>query len=215
MDAVYILGNGSLANNDEIKYSVRSLSENMLDLENLFIIGENPDNLPLAKVIIADDSYSSKWQNVFNKTRLACQCPDISDEFLLMNDDFFILQPFLGAEYPFYALKNSNGGSDGMNSFHVHAPIRIKKDWYLNMPLDINSKGTHSPRSFYSNFYKAPPTFCSDFIIQTDAHFSSFDSQIQNKPVFSISNSAMLNPDFVSWLDQLYPTPSRFEFSQK
>lgn len=211
MDVVYILGTGSLCNNEEIRYSLRALEQNMLDMGKLFIIGEDPGFLKDFTHIPARDIYKQKWQNGYSKIRMAASLAEVSDEFLLMNDDFFMLEPFNGAEFPFYALKGSNGGIDGPNSFHIHSPLRIKKEWYLNMPLELEAKGLHSPRTFYCNFYKAPPTFCEDFILRAAPGCRDFEEQIKGRPCFSIGDNAMLYEPFYNWLKERYPDPSKFE----
>jgi hypothetical protein len=215
MDAVYILGSGSLSENEEIKYSIRSLETNMLDLRNIYIIGDDPGFLKDVKYFSMRDASKEKYVNAFSKIKFASSIAELSEEFLLMNDDFFLLQPFTGADWPFYALKGSNGGSCGIHSFHMHCPIRFKKEFYLNLPFDPMSKACKSPRTFYANFYKAPPTFHDDFILRSAEGCRDFDEQIKNWPCFSIGDTAMLYPPFRKWLDVLFPTPSRFENLEK
>lgn len=211
MDAVYILGTGSLSQNEELRYSVRSLARHMLDLRDVYIVGEPADFLPSVIHIPAQDSYPRAWQNALHKTRLACALEQISDEFLLMNDDFFMLSDFLGSEFPFYALKNSDGGPNGRHSFAVHCPIRLKKEWYLKMPISVELSGHRSPRSFYANFFGAPPVFVDDFILRPDTKNTPLDLQLSGRDFFSIDNACMLDRVFVSWLSELYSEPSRFE----
>lgn len=213
MDIVYVLGSGSLANNNELRYSLRSLYENMLDIGKVFIVGDDPGFLPPHMLISAPDSYPEKWKNAYSKIRLMCEFESLSDEFLLMNDDFFMLEPFTGETWPFYALKGSNGGTCGHHSFHIHAPIRFNKEMFLKMPLSIDEKGCRSPRTFYGNFYQAPPSFGGDFVLRVGKAMRDFDVQIKDWPCFSISNSAMLDMDFVEWLDSLYPKPLTIEKS--
>lgn len=211
MDAVYILGSGSLANNLEILYSIRSLEKHMLDLVNIYVIGDEPLNVPGVEHIHAYDRTRDKWVNAYEKVIRACDVPQISEEFLLMNDDFFLTENMLGSEWPFYALKGSNGGSCGPLSFHVHCPVRVKKEWYKNMPFSCDQKACRSPRSFYANFYHAPPKFSDDFVLRVGHGMRPADVQISSWPCFTISDSAMLDPDFVLWLHERYPDPSRFE----
>lgn len=211
MDVVYILGTGSLVNNEEIRLSIRSLESNMKDLRDIYIVGELPDFLQNIKHIPANDGSIYKYINAYHKVLNACKNENISDEFLLMNDDFFMTREFLGAEFPFYALENSNGGACGANSFHIHCPIRIQKEWFQKMPIDLSFKSCKSPRTFYANFYKAPPKFCNDFVVRAGDGCRNFDEQIKNKPLFSISDTAMLYPSFIKWLNKLYPVPSSFE----
>lgn len=211
MDVVYILGSGSLVSNKEIKYSLRALETNMQDIRNVYVIGELVPDLPGVIHIPATDPAKTKWQNAYLKIKKACSLPDLSEEFLLMNDDFFMLEPFIGTEWPFYALKNSNGGVCGQHSFQIHCPIRLNKEWYSKMPFDVHSKGHLSPRTFYANFYKAPPLFCTDFIVRVGKEARNYDEQIKNWPCFSIGDVAMLDPVFSKWLEDMYPVPSRFE----
>lgn len=211
MDAVYILGTGSLAKNEEIRYSIRSLEANMSDLRNVYIVGECPEFLQKVKHIIAGDKSKYKHINAYHKIKIACKIEEVSDEFLLMNDDFFMTKEFVGADFPFYSLENSNGGNCGQHSFHIHCPIRLKKEWFEKMPIDLSFKSCKSPRTFYANFYKAPPKFCNDFVVRGATGCLDFDKQIIKKPCFSISDSTMLYPPFYKWLQELYPVPSRFE----
>lgn len=211
MDAVYILGTGSLVENEEIRYSIRSLVKNMRDLGSIFVIGDCPDFLPGVVHILADDLYDKPWKNMLHKTRLACANPDLSDEFLLMNDDFFMLTPFDGADFSFYAMKNGSGGCNGKESFQIHCPIRFNKDMFLKLPINTEMKGDYSPRSFYSNFYTAPPLFVTDFIIREGVGLPDFTTQIKGRDFFSISNSIMLNSRFQQWLFDLYPERCSFE----
>ena len=211
MDVVYILGSGSLAQNKEIVYSLRSLETNMQDLRNVYVVGEAVPALPGVIHIPAKDLTDKKWKNAFYKIKKACAIPDLSEEFLLMNDDFFMLEPFSGADWPYYALKGSNGGTDGQNSFHIHCPVKLNKEWYSKMPFPHEANGHRSPRTFYCNFHRVPPLFCTDFILRAGPEARDYDLQIKNWPCFSMGDVAMLDSKFNIWLSALYPAPSRFE----
>jgi hypothetical protein len=208
---VYILGTGSLANDEEIRYSVRSLEQNMLDLGRVFVVGEKPGPLPGAAHVPASDVGDRKWQRAYLKIKKACALPDLSADFLLMNDDFFMLEPFHGSEWPFYAVRNGNGGPCGPVDFSIHCPILLNKELYANMPFSADQKGHLSPRTFYGNFYRVPAVPTSDFILRAGAGCRPFDEQVIGWRCFSVSDSAMLDLNFKNWLDSLYPNPSRFE----
>lgn len=211
MDVVYILGTGSLAENQEILYSVRSLCDHMEDLGDIYVVGEKPQNLPGLLHYKFDDCHDEGWKNTYLKVVRACGLENLSEEFLLMNDDFFIRSPLIGESYPFYSVKGSNGGPCGQHSFQIHCPIRLSKEMFLKMPFDINSKACKSWRTFYANFYGAPPNFVDDNIAITGENVEDFDIQTAGLPFFSCSNSAFLNPRFTDWIKTKYPTPSRFE----
>lgn len=211
MDIVYILGSGSLANDEEILFSARSVCKNMLDLGNVYVVGEYPKHLPGAIHIQANDPMPEGWKNVYHKICKACSIEDLSDEFLLFNDDFFMLEPFEGENYPFYALKGTNGGTCGQHSFQVHAPMRLSKELFLKMPFDTNSNACKSFRSFFGNFYGAPAKFIDDPIIRVGANVTNFDEQIAGLPFFSISNQSFLNAEFSDWIRTLYPEACKLE----
>ena len=79
------------------------------------------------------------------------------------------------------------------------------------MPIQPDSAGEYSPRSFYCNFYGAPPKFIEDVILREGEGVPSFDVQSAGKKFFTIGDSIMCDAEFVMWLDQLFPTHSRFE----
>lgn len=211
MDAVYILGKHSQAEDEELRYSLRALCTNMLDLRKVYVVGHLPDFLKDVHHIPCEDNHEKRWKNALEKTRLAATTDGITDEFLLMNDDFFPLEPFEGSDLPFYAVKGGEGGCNGKLDFQVHTPIRFKKDWYAQLPLTLDMSGDWSPRSFYCNFYGAPPTFITDPILRPGTNMPDFDTQSKERNFFSISNGAMCNVEFVTWLHDKYPNASPYE----
>lgn len=205
------MGKGSINQDEELRYSLRALCKNMLDLNKLIVVGHKPDFLTGVQHIACEDNHEKPWKNVLEKTRLASHLPGITDEFLLMNDDFFMDSPFAGAEFPFYAVKGGGGGCDGKYDFKIHCPIRFKCDWYNQLPLTLDMKGDWSPRSFYCNFFGAPPTFKQDTILRHGDNMPSFDDQLADEDFFSISNGTMSDFRFKKWLREKYPEPSKFE----
>ena len=211
MDIVYILGKGSEVEDEELRYSLRSMCINMLDLDRVFVVGEHPLFLKDIYHIPCDDIFEKDWQNALAKTRLASKWPSMTDEFLLMNDDFFANKPFEGKELPFYAVKGGEGGCNGKLDFRIHAPIRLKCDWFNKLPLTPEMKGDWSPRTFYCNFYQAPPTYVANPMITTGDNAPPFQNQIVKYPFFSIKNTAVHSYAFSKWLTDKYPKPCRFE----
>jgi len=211
MDIAYILGNGSLASNEEIRYSLRSIHRHMLDIGKVYVVGEKPEFLRDIKHIACDDTHEEKWKNAFDKVRIACLEDNLSKDFLLMNDDFFANNDFKGDELPYYAIPNIDGGCNGKYHFGIHAPIQINKELYLQIPLNTDLKGDWSPRSFYSNFYRAKPTFTKDFVIRSGEGMSGYDEQVKGAPFYSIDNHTMTVPEFATWVQEKLPEPSPWE----
>lgn len=205
MDIVYILGNGSISNNDELRYSMRSLERYCLDLGNIFVVGEQPEFISDDNHIIAEDKFKKPWQNALHKIRTACADERVSEEFLLMNDDFFAFGEFAASELPFYYNRRGEGGVNGQKDFAVHAPVRIKKEWYLAMPLTPDMNGHYSPRSFYCNFYKAPPTPYRDVVIRLGEGMPSIEAQIGDSLFATIDDVTMTQIEFREFIEDVFP----------
>lgn len=79
------------ATSQELLFSIRSLEN--IKHDKLVFVGGYPNNIKRNSAIhIQNRQTGTKWQNSKNNIRAACQDIRLSDDFILMNDDFFILQ---------------------------------------------------------------------------------------------------------------------------
>lgn len=107
MDVVFPLGNGSIWENNEIRYSVRSVLKNFKDCGRIFIVGEKPtffdwSNPRLVHLPCTDSYIRNKDGNLIRKVLLACK-NGVSDEFVRMSDDQVFLKPTQATDIkPFY-----------------------------------------------------------------------------------------------------------------
>lgn len=95
MDIVYVIGDGSKWNNNEIRYSLRSVEKYMHNVGNVYIIGADPGFLWNVIYEPYPDIFppSNAAGNVASKLLHACSLPGLSDNFLFFNDDFIVLRP--------------------------------------------------------------------------------------------------------------------------
>lgn len=205
MDAVYILGSGSLANNKELEFSIRSLRQNMIDLQKIFVIGETPPEGLDVIHIPAEDPYPLKWQNILHKLSIACKIDTLSENFISMSDDYFVLETFEGASLPYYFRQGIDGGVNGIRNFDLHVPFKINKEAFLKMPLTVDMKGWYSPRTFYSNFFADDVAPLTDCIVVNGEGVKPFEEQVKGRDFFSVGNTIMLDPAFLTFLEKLYP----------
>lgn len=89
MDLVYIVKYGD--KNDDLKYSLRSVAR-FVPHDKIWIVGYKPSWVQNVGYIHVKQS-ENKWKNSVNNIIAACNCPDISEDFVLMNDDFFAIKP--------------------------------------------------------------------------------------------------------------------------
>lgn len=77
--------------NPELRHSLRSVARN-LPHRDVWIVGHAP---PWVRGVqhLATDQVDTKYRNSTGNVRAACEHPDVSDPFVLMNDDFFVLRP--------------------------------------------------------------------------------------------------------------------------
>lgn len=151
LDTLYILGRGSKHDDMELRLSLRCLEKNAKGIGRVFIVGNCPDWVQNVVHIPAEDTWTPE-NNAFQKILKACRS-DISDMFLLMNDDFFMLRPFDVETYPYYdrgylekkeedtpynrsinkTIEVLKMFGDRNTNYEVHCPIRIQKNKFLLM----------------------------------------------------------------------------------
>jgi hypothetical protein len=92
IDVVYKLAQGSRFDDQELRYSLRSLS-NFKNLGKVYVTGFKPRWLQNVIHIPAEDPHlANKDCNLINKILLACHHPELSDLFLNMSDDQIFLK---------------------------------------------------------------------------------------------------------------------------
>lgn len=148
MDAVYILKDGDIP---ELRYSLRSLYENVLHQE-VFLVGGKPwwvENV----THIPNDQQSTAYTSTRSHIRKACLDPRISDPFMLWNDDFYAMN-YVGDLEPLHRgpLVDVVAHYEGVNSPWVKGMRETyeflrKADWIseplsydLHVPLIVHKK---------------------------------------------------------------------------
>lgn len=229
MDIVYPLGTGSTWNNNELRYSLRSLKH--MEHDRVFIVGECPDWAVNVCHIPAEDPYEDQPQlNVQHKLRTLLST-DVSDDFILMNDDFFILRD-MKPQYEYRGpladtvSKNYASGSyhdaiknahamypDGLD-YSLHTPFVYNKD-KLRQALDAVQDKNIVLRSVYGNMHEVGGFHATDVKIYGADQFLSYWNVMGFEGIdcISISDSLGLSIDFREWIANYYPGPGVYELS--
>lgn len=216
MDVLYYIGSGSNRNNMELRYSLRALEKHGQNIDRVFIVGNKPEFLRNVEYLWVDDKYEW-WRNAFEKTKAAIKA-GISDEFLLMNDDFFMLEDFDAEKYPYFyrgqlpetstrqyidVLLNTRKilKAEGKTTKHfgVHCPMRIVGKQYLELEKYINAP--FSPRCMYGNLFVKNARNVED----------CKGGGIKKSPTKCYSSKSWMSDADLDVLKKMFDKPSRWE----
>jgi hypothetical protein len=132
MDIVYPFKESTRNDSEELRYSLRSLKN--IPHDNVIIVGEKPSWIKNVTYIEVPQS-KTKAENSLANIRAAASSPLVSDEFILMNDDFFILKPI-----------------DSVPTLHA-GPMKDFLEWFdVNFPE--GSVYISAMKALYSEFQK-------------------------------------------------------------
>ena len=108
MDILYIIGKGSKWVNNELRFSLRGIAKNGINVDRVFIVGNIPSFVNKETVICipAEDPTNNKHYNMLYKIGLAIDNTDIGKnndgKFLVSSDDHFYIKPTDFNTYPVY-----------------------------------------------------------------------------------------------------------------
>lgn len=90
IDVIYPVRPGD--HNPELRYSLRALETNHPNHGDVWIVGHKPDWLTGIGYIPGNNNHHTRG-NLWTNLIAACEHPAISEEIVIMNDDFFITEP--------------------------------------------------------------------------------------------------------------------------
>lgn len=235
IDVVYILSKGSIWQDNEILYSLRSVEKHLKNFRKVFVIGYKPNFFNQNVIEIPyKDIFSNKSRNIMAKIHRAASDERISENFILFNDDYFLLQDTDAPTYPYYY---NNGIKETMERqfnnyryyvketlqvlksankttlhFDLHKPIVYNKEMFKTMVGEYNwdiPRG-YIVKSLYCNHFNLPGTLAQDHKINYPYRGEMLPKVNQNQPMFSIADKA-LTPTMKKYIQNLYPNKSKFE----
>jgi hypothetical protein len=229
-------GFGSRWNDQELRYCLRSIQKHLSGYGDIFIIGKAPKWCKNAIEIPAEDDDKTFWKerNIYRKILKACEDPRVTDDFLFMNDDHFLLRDYAAGEFPYYyhgviadhlaredqygnTIKNTWSLFDGnIRHYDIHCPILYNKDRfsrYLRIP-DWGKKYGYCIKSLYGHVREilgAESVNYPDLKIDTEnLNGKQIKEMIAGRHWFSIGNRAKMG-GMEGVLMELYPNKSKYE----
>ena len=234
IDVVYVLGKGSQNNDNELRFSLRSLSKYCTGWRNVWVIGEKPSWLVNVNHIPMKDIGPIKVLNILEKIKTACKQDGLSEEFLFMNDDHFFCDRGDVAKYPYYydneertKIQDNRSNMDNYNRiisatmerwpnakyFDIHKPIRYDKKKFIEMCDNIDFKRPelgYLIKTTYCAYHSIKGTKGHDTIFRGRMTLDEIEEATVFTDQFSIHDEAV-NRDLIKYFETHYPIKSQFE----
>lgn len=227
IDIVYILKNG--ISSEELKYSLRSVCENF-PYRRIIFVGGCPKDIVPDVYIPHEQVGSTKWEKVRSSLLKILNRDDLSEDFYLFNDDFYILKKMRGdyinfssgtldkrvreIEVKFGRITSYSRqlrsietflrrkGKDTM-SFAVHMPMLLNKQMALDLLKEFPK--IEMFRSFYGNYYKIP------FVSHDDVKIYDLESEPRFDDFLSTTDESFKDGRVGEWIRKRFPEPCKYE----
>lgn len=227
LDIVYFVKD--TPRNEELRYSLRSVAKNM-QYNRVWIFGGCPFNIVPDIRVRVDQVGKTKWDRVRNMYKMVCENKEITDDFIMFNDDFFVMQPTNYIE-PLYRcpleehikilepskptpysklLREAKQTLERWGcptlSYELHTPFIFNKKKLLKMLETFPN--AHCCRTMYGNLYNVSGRQSSDvkiFSSKTELNYKNLQFLSTDDPVVNINN------DIWRWLKKQFPKKCEYE----
>lgn len=231
LDVVYFV---SAFPSADVIYSIRSVVEN-LEFKSLWIYGGKPGGIqPDHYECRKNQKGATKWDKVRNMYREVCENNEITANFILFHDDFFVLRPTDSLEPEYCAtlrelaetIEYRRGGvrSDyttilrrteqvlkhagySAKAYELHKPFIFNREKVLKVLCGYPKE--HCIRSIYANVYDVGGKKAQDCKIPNPD--DDFTEVIKNSDFVSTSNSSFMRGAIGRWLRDRFSQPCRYE----
>lgn len=238
MDVLYILGTGSKWEDNELRFSLRSLERFAQNVDRVFLTGDNcPRWVDHSHITYNQCSdIGDRALNHIHKVRWTLQNTDIGDRFLLNYDDNFLMAPVDIEAYPFYfkseelpdrtqtgrayryslinARKFLEAHGKPIKNFSVHCPCIYDKAQFLALEeawkVAEEDECGIAVRSVLLNWAEIKGEYMSDCKLKTVKSKEEASLAIAGRPVFSIHDNSIEN-GVAELLTEMFRKPSRYE----
>ena len=231
MDLVYVCRSGE---NEELRYSIRSAVAN-LPHSKIWVVGAKPDWY--SGNFIPVQQTNSKYSNVRKSLEEIGSNKSISNKFILMNDDFFIVNPVkrITSFHGGPLLDKVNQYQDiSMSSSYTRmleqTYLRLLKmgieqplDYDIHVPMPMSRRGLREAlkgqtlwRSNYGNIFKVGGSKMSDVKVYTNGDLlsKSYDfTKLKSNYISTDDSSFEMVKEAL--LKDLFPEPSIYELDSK
>jgi hypothetical protein len=228
MDFVYICRDGE---NEELRYSIRSVLLSFPEAK-VWVVGGKPKWYSGNHVFLEQNN--NKYVNAVNNLKAVCNTPDISDNFILMNDDFFIIKKIETIEQFYNGLLSEKidkfikitGSSmyikklittnNKLNKLGFTKPL----DYELHVPMPMHKAGllyilNEYPeclwRSMYGNLFNVGGSQMEDVKVYKNKRHAARSAQITKNSIYLSTEDTGLTIMVDNIFKELLTNPSPYE----
>lgn len=224
MDVVYLCRRGEW--NEELRYSLRSLCN--LPHDRVWVAGAMPSWVRDAELIEAPRAHTP-WEQTTANLLAAAEHPDVSENFLLFNDDFFVMEPLSSmpvlhrgpvtgndvkgvssytAQLHYLARWLREQGHTDVLSYELHVPMEMTKTGVREI-MDLGAPRqalVRHKRSLFGNHFHVGGTLMHDCKIRDKG--ARLD-----RPFLSTSDASFQRWPVGDYVRSRFPEPSPYEES--
>lgn len=238
MDLVYIVSPDVYHDYLELQYSLRSAQKHLKGFEKLVIVGHCPGSIkPDIHIQVENLHGGNIARNIYEKILVACNDFNVSNSFVCMGDDYFLLKDFEVTTIPYffegdlqttydklhpdnyyrkYVLNTLNALASRqlpILNFNVHAPIVYNKIHFkrATAPYDWEIKKGYMVKSIYCNTLGVTGESCTDVKFHTPKDTSRGIMRKIGNASFFTTNEHAINIAMKETLLNLYPEKSKWE----
>jgi len=222
----------------ELKYALRSVDQYLTNVDNVYLVFGTPSipswiNRETTRIHYRMDLFRSEYKsrNIYNKILDHFK---ISESFLFMNDDHFLLQEFDANQFPNYVstltLKQQADaiggeteykktlantiellGEDSLN-YDTHCPIIYNRDLFLQAfsGVIMSKPWGYGIKSIYGNRNLRNPIAAADTKIRMVMTDTQIANLLNGQPFFSTDDNVFGNSMRLI-LEEIYPNKSKYE----
>jgi len=225
-DIIYILKEE--LDTDELKYSLRSVEKNFPH-NRVWFVGGQPKGLAPDVALKHKQSGNCKWDLIRSSMYEAVCNEELTDDFFLFNDDFFVMKPFKGEFINFVdgtlerRIQELHQEHNGLNAytrtlFKLQQELMTMKEPAMNydvhLPMLLNKEQTRlslykcsSPqmRSAIGNINHLP------FVIHPDVKVYDLISVPKDETFLSTNDKTFVNGAVGEYIRNKFKKKSRFE----
>lgn len=224
------LNNRSTQRNLELRYCLRSIEKHLTGVGDIFIIGHMPEWVTNCIHIPFDEDPRNRFRdrNIMNKMLAACKDDRVSDDFLMVHDDHFLLADYEAGKFPYYHMGPMNEGYgqygetkqntksllsfvEGFNNYDCHCPIVFNKQLFKRVAqADWSIWYGYCLKTLYCVMNGIEGEYMDDIKIRMPLSHGGVMELLNARKWFSIGDRCF-SDGMKEVLSSLYPNKSRYE----